>query len=303
MSGVALPRAGLTHSGKHSPVSPVSPLAPGMREKQHPEMSPSSCSGQAPCAPSPPAPFNRHSYTQGQWSLSIHGPPGCSQPHEGPLPSPKLLARDLWGGKGQTSGSFSHRAGDCWDFCPSGLHMTHVLWPPSLAFAKGLGTNHAPVEPWPHTFPCPVSPQIKAGQKAGSGAVAAPLHYLGVNCRTGGEVTKGKELGTSSAVFPIPLLMSSAHGPNERSSPSPLRTACSRMQSWRQTCAHPGTKLSSPALCSLPQSRQKKAHGLSDIRQPLPIQPPCGSGLSPALGKARCGAAQTADSKDGDPFP
>lgn len=42
----------------------------------------------------------------------IHpGPPGCSWPQEGPLPPPKLLGRDLWGGRGQTSGPFPHRAG------------------------------------------------------------------------------------------------------------------------------------------------------------------------------------------------
>lgn len=46
-----------------------------MWKKQHPEMSPSSCFGHAP---SPPAPFNPHSYTQEKGSLSICGPPGCS---------------------------------------------------------------------------------------------------------------------------------------------------------------------------------------------------------------------------------
>lgn len=73
-------------------------------------------------------------------------------------------------------------------------------------------------------------------------------------------MTKGKELGAGSAICPIPLPRSSAHGPTGRSSLSPPGTACPGIQSWRETCVHQGTKLSSPALCSLPQPRAEKGH-------------------------------------------
>lgn len=110
-------------------------------------------------------------------------------------------------------------------------------------------------------------------------------------------MTKGKELGASSALFPILLLMCSAHGLTERSSSRPPGTACPGIQSWRETCVHQITKLSSPALCSLPQPRQKKACGLSGIKQP--------PHLTSLWDKARCGAAppKLPDCKDGDLFP
>jgi len=79
-------------------------------------------------------------------------------------------------------------------------------------------------------------------------------------CPWRGGVTKGKELRTSSdASSPAPM-MSPAHGPGERGSPSPPGTARPGIQNWRQTCVQQGAKASSPILCSLPQPRQEAAH-------------------------------------------
>lgn len=70
----------------------------------------------------------------------ILGPPGCGccWPQEGPLPPPKLLGRERWGGKGQLdispvpqgAGGQQDRVG------AAGGHNVCALGPPSLPFPK-----------------------------------------------------------------------------------------------------------------------------------------------------------------------
>lgn len=129
-------------------------------------------------------------------------------------------------------------------------------------------------------------------------------------------MTKGKELGASSATCPPPPAMSPARGPGERGSPSPPGTARPSTQRRRQTCVHQGAKVRSSIPCPspgrnrlVPTAASHKAlgkilqdHPSSTAGRGSPIQPPFGAGLSPAVDEASCGPAQPSLDvhKDGD---
>lgn len=93
-----------------------------IRGKQHPEMSPLATLKKL-CAPSCPAAAPRRN---DPYPCVAHLAAGSHMRALCPLQSSWVGICGV-GGDRQTSGSFPHRAGDQWDFCPSGLHMTRMF--------------------------------------------------------------------------------------------------------------------------------------------------------------------------------